>query len=495
MPKQLKVIIDDNYTPLAPTTVNFSAPVVIEPGNRIALDKFTAVINSITSNFNLPDSTFTFYYSLASDNFQSADVFIPAANYEFINDLMIAITAACNNTFTAYKTGYLPSTFPLTTDRDVGLKILCDTTTSLALATTNTFRMQYCTVADADLVLDQVGMTVGIGGFWYSNATGVWSVTQNNAGFLLQGGGCSCEFRVNFATAVDAIANQSLIYIGLIASSTDGLYHGLLQNKLGEIYLVNGNQTTQVDIANFPESVVGGAQYYCQIYQVAGQFALRYYRLNNNGTQTEIYNSNTLNPGALGAIDYTVNYIFQSDGVNGPIVNQNQAPGIYQNGNMTFDAVPPTSSGTFLRTVAFDMSKSGALRAGLDVPPGLNVLGPQNSLFGSFTCQSSINMSILNSAFDIAIEILDLPLQTYQAVSGGMPGQRNNVVAYFHPALSQIGTSTYIYDSRAYQWLDIDVSYPINLSSLSFRIYNPATGLGIDALSISFNLLIGETEY
>jgi hypothetical protein len=104
-------------------------------------------------------------------------------------------------------------------------------------------------------------------------------------------------------------------------------------------------------------------------------------------------------------------------------------------------------------------------------------------------------MAIVNSSFDIAIEVLDLPLQTYQASTNRKPGERNNVLAYFHPEYSQVGTGTYIYDSRAYQWLDIDISYPMNLSSMSFRVYDPDTGTGLDALSMSFNLLIGTSEY
>ena len=63
MPTQLKIIAN-NITPYAPFTVNFATPVVIEPGNKITMDKFMAVIPDITSNFALPLSTFTLYIAL-----------------------------------------------------------------------------------------------------------------------------------------------------------------------------------------------------------------------------------------------------------------------------------------------------------------------------------------------------------------------------------------------------------------------------------------------
>ena len=68
-------------------------------------------------------------------------------------------------------------------------------------------------------------------------------------------------------------------------------------------------------------------------------------------------------------------------------------------------------------------------------------------------------------------------------------------MAYFHPELSAVGTSVYVYNSASYQWLDIDISYPLNLSSMSFRVYNPDTNIDLNAHSMSFNLLIGDKAY
>ena len=499
MPKQLKIIVDENYSPDAPFTVNFAAPVIIAPGNKIALDKFTAVINNISSNFTLADTTFQFYYALNDPTLtrQSATVFLPAQKYANIIDLLNALTIGCNNTFTAYlPSGYLPETDPITTERDLGLKILCSVTTNTSTATTNTFQMQYATSDLLPLIMNFPGsmFTPKVGNYYYPNSTGAFAATQSDLLIkYLKGGGCSVQFAFEMPTAQQAIDNVSNWNIGLIDSA--GLSHGLFQNSLGQVFLNNAGVKTQVAITNFP--VEDNDYYYsCQIYQVSGNFVLRYYSIDKiTGIEADVYNSNTLNPGALGVMNYTSSYIFQSDGTMDHVVHN--VPAISDEIKMTRD-IPMNYVNTepaFNRIVGFDMSQAGSLRAGLDVPSGLNILNPQNSPAGSFLCQSSINMAIVNSSFDVAIEVLDLPLQTYQASTSRKPGERNNVLCYFHPEFSQVGTGTYIYDSRAYQWLDIDISYPVNLSSLTFRVYDPDTGTGLDALNMSFNLLIGTDEY
>ena len=484
MPTQLKIIVDENYTPNAPFTVNFAAPVIIKPGNKIALDKFTAVINGIADNFTLPDTSFEFDYGLNFPNFQGSTVELQGQRYANVLELLNNLTEGCNNTFTAYQTGYLPATTPPTVYRDLGLKVLCSATTNTATATS----------ALAALNMNADGLTAGVGGFLVPSAS-PWNFAQvDDTQNFLQGGGCLARFQVNIPTEQEAIDNEGEWDIGLI--DLQGRYHGLHQNDQGTLFLYNGDSDafTEVDKNSFPRSVVGGDQRYCEIYQVAGQFALRYYLLNADGTQVETFNSVTTNPGALGVFNYTESYNFQ-------------ASGTADNATHPYPAFAPTPSwtpdilmsaaatGTLARTVAFNMSNSGSLRAGLDVPGGLNILTPISSPTGEFKCQSSINMAVVNSSFDIAIEILDLPLQTYQASTSRKPGQRNNVVAYFHPEFSQVGTGAYIYDSRSYQWLDIDISYPVNLSSMSFRVYDPDTGTGLDALSMSFNLLVSKDEY
>jgi hypothetical protein len=345
-------------------------------------------------------------------------------------------------------------------------------------------------------------MTTGAGGFAYPTADGPWVVASIVT--LLRGGGILLTYQINVASAQDA-GDNNMDYISGITNTESLLFYGLQQNNQGELYLAYGNYSTGtltktlIDRNDFPNSDVGeDLQYYVDMYQVNGQWALRSYaKTTSTGGEVTLYDSNITNPGALGAFDVTAAYAFLARGTstnitwNSPEINLETC---YSTPDIAMDA-SATGDGTQSRTVAFDMSNSRALRAGLDIPSGQMILTPTNSPFGQFKCQAGINMSIINTAFDIAIEILDLPLQTFQASSDRKPGSRVNVVSYFHPELSNFGAGTYIYDSRANVWLDIDITYPLNLTSLSFRVYDPNTGVGIDASEMTFNLLISSTEY
>lgn len=503
MPQQLKIIVGPNYEVNAPFTVNFNSPVIVKPGNMITLDKFTANIRNITSNFALPESPFTFYYGLNFQQFQSSTVTIPGRTYTSLLDLLSTMSQLINNSFTGYIDGW--ENYPLTVYpyRDQGLKVVCSTTstTSTSSSTTNVFQIQYNTSSfTLDESLTLTNFEAGVGGWAAPEAAGVWNLKSGTT--LLKGGGIRLTFQINVAGDLSAEGNDLDYICGV--QDTNQNFRGIQENNLGEIFLVYGNLVTgltetQINPAHFFESEVGEAvQYYVDMYQVNGQWALRTYSMEDDDitTMNEIYNSNTSNPGALGAFDITQTYFFQAVGTNQvlnfavPEINiQNifSTPDI----NMT-DIAPETVRN---RTVAFDMTNSRALRAGLDVPSGQMILTPTDSQLAQFKCQTGINMSIINTAFDIAIEILDLPLQTYQASSDRKPGSRVNVVSYFHPELSNFGAGTYIYDSRANVWLDIDITYPLNLTSLSFRVYDPNTGVGIDASEMTFNLLISSTEY
>lgn len=502
MPQQLKIIVGPNYEVNAPFTVNFNSPVIVKPGNMITLDKFTANIRNITSNFSLPESPFTFYYGLNFVNFQSSTVTIPGRTYTNLLDLLDTMNQLINNTFTGYIEGF-ENYLTVPPYRDQGLKVVCSTTstTSTSSSTTNVFQIQYNTssyVSDENLTA--TNFVGGVGGWASPAASGSWDLISSTV--LLQGGGIRLTFQINVAGDLAAAADNMNYKCGV--QDQNGFFHGIQENNLGEIFLVYGPllgalTSTQIAANNFEESDVGEAvQYYVDMYQVNGQWALRTYSMENDDITTlnEIYNSNSDNPGALGAFDITKTYNFYAAGTNQVLnfgVPEINIQSIFSTPDISMTATAPDPVQN--RTVAFDMTNSRALRAGLDVPSGQMILTPTNSPLGQFKCQTGINMSIINTAFDIAIEILDLPLQTYQASSDRKPGSRVNVVSYFHPELSNFGAGTYIYDSRANVWLDIDITYPLNLTSLSFRVYDPNTGVGIDASEMTFNLLISSTEY
>ena len=92
MPTQLKIIVENGYVQSAPFTVNFAAPVIIQPGQKIALDKFTALVEGITTNFIVPATQFDLYLSVNSPNLDMVTINIPTKYYTNAAQLLADIT-------------------------------------------------------------------------------------------------------------------------------------------------------------------------------------------------------------------------------------------------------------------------------------------------------------------------------------------------------------------------------------------------------------------
>ena len=485
MPTQLKVIVEDGYVQNAPFTVNFAAPVIIQPGQKIALDKFIAVINGITTGFTLLPTKFVFYPSVNSPNLNSVDIEFEGGYYATASALLADLTTYFNNAISGYSPNFLPFYGLTKYYRDAGLKVVCT-------ANNNSFELWYVTCPEETLVLADDNVTIDTDSYYSPDANGDFSMEQSDLGiFLGQGGGSIVEFQINVPTVAQGIAKQVSWGVGVTDDSEK--FIGLGAEEDGILKLYNGEISTVVNVADFPYS----PNAFVQLYQGNGKFILRsFLRDPTTKDETPIYNSDDVSSGALGTYDYTQQYHFEFYGTVGNIGGSGaNVPGLHSSVTMTTDRPYGAIDNGFARTMAIDMTDASVLRAGLDIPAGVIYLTPGSSPYGLYTSSQPINMSIINSTFDIAMEILDLPLQTYQASSSGYPGQRNNVVAYFRPEPSNVGTSVYTYNSASYQWLDIDITYPVNLSSLSFRIYNPATGLDLNAQNLSFNLMINDTEY
>lgn len=496
MPTQLKIIAD-SYFPnqaadvgvSAPFTVNFQAPIVISPGQKIAMDKFAAVIPDITANFAILESIFTFWYCLNGENNTSAQITVPAGKYDTLAQLLTLMSKLCNNSFQ----GFTPDTLPVSATgnydyyRDTGLKTQCS-------SSTGKFFMEYVTCPFEALVLTPDNVETTVENYYIPTATGDWSLIQSsNTVKLTQGGGCLLQFKIIVPSEANAIADGSNLFCGLVDNKARRL--GLIQNESnGLVYLINPAGDLSDPIPNnlfFDDTI-------CQIYQANGYFQLRLHTVDVNGLEDTQFDSETYGGGAysqsLGTIDYSLSYYFSAFGSK--TSNTFNGPGIGAVVSMTIDEPFGTTQMELSRTVAVDFSKSGALRAGLGVPDGLLLFTPQNSDFGAYLGSEPMNLSKINSSFDLALEILDIPLQTFQGNSSrNQAGSRNNVVCYFRPAQSNVGTNTYVYDSLAYQWLDIGISFPVNLSSLSFRVYNPYTGQNLVASSLTFNLMISDIAY
>ena len=497
MPRQLKVIAS-NVTPNAPFRVNWTTPVIIKPGNKIALDKFVGVIPDVTQNFILPQQTFQLYLDLDGVNNTFVSVVIPAGRYPTITNLLEAMTIAANDAFS----GYVPGTLPVFQDglyniyRDAGLK--CQFTSAdqklfFEYNTSHGNSEAYAFLETEDL--NGAGAGTDVNNFFFFNGSALSMVlTQiNEDSVLLRGGGVLAQLQFLLPTPVQAAADGCQTKIGWTRVS-DESFRGLYQDVAGQVFL----RTTDVDGIStdvaIPSTWLNTALPFLimDFYQFNGFFQIRIY-----DDQTTLFDSTRDGfETALGSYNYYGSgYIFNAVVIK-DFLNF-ERPLIKNTIDMTIDMPydTPGDPGSYKRTMALDFSAAGQLRAGLGVPGGLLLCSPQNSPIGDYSGPNNINMALINSLFDIALEIIDIPLETYQADDTGFPGSRKNIVAYFRPELTDVGSNTYRFDVNIFVWLDIPITYDLNLTSCSFRLLNPSNNADLLFSSCSFNLLINDKEY
>ena len=166
-----------------------------------------------------------------------------------------------------------------------------------------------------------------------------------------------------------------------------------------------------------------------------------------------------------------------------------------------------------LYTMTMDFSSAQQIKTGLGIVPALIVLAPINSVNGTYTntVANPINFSLLRSN-SLSLELLDIPIETYEAGSSvyptpraipgvnnqyqniRSPGSRKNVLCYFTPTLEESSSNTYRFFQSQYQWIDLANKLPLELTSLNFRVYFSDTNTPIICQSLSFNFLIKEQD-
>ena len=145
-----------------------------------------------------------------------------------------------------------------------------------------------------------------------------------------------------------------------------------------------------------------------------------------------------------------------------------------------------------------NLTTAGQLALVLGFEPQRYEFGALDASTSGITSLAPFNINQLRSAFELGIEILDIPLKTYFAQTQNSQfagaGGRQNVICYFTPIPSTETQGLYSFANAVHQWLEIDNKSSTYLHSLSFRIFNPYSGLSFISNSMGFNLLISEPE-
>jgi len=180
----------------------------------------------------------------------------------------------------------------------------------------------------------------------------------------------------------------------------------------------------------------------------------------------------------------------------GTIYNKTPLPNEYYLSQPNLEASTPN------RVIQLDFSQAPLL---------INSLGfSKNILQGkvSFTDHLVIdapNGIDFSNWYDIALDVLNLNLESYVGSSGvnaasdltavtykNMISGKKNTLAYFLIQRLNQDESVFFNESKQHTFLSLNNQESINVSSLQFRIYNVATQTPINFSTASFNIFIGD---
>ena len=486
-------IIDTSPNDQGLLVANFAMPIKIEPGCCINLDKFVAQIPQSRAGIQLPTQVFLITTNKTDSPTQ---ITVPGRFYETITDLTQTMTQLINNSFYPLNDGP-----PL----DLGLKFDM-------FATTDIINMNFVSVKMIDITntMDLDQCDAGIDGIIIADGESPFDALSGED--VLAGGGFACEFIFRPDIPVDGVF---VISAGLITGTvTDFTPNGnyiFIQQVLG----VNGDPGI-ITI----ESTFGGGQSLVvneEVFYPGGEQTARFVSIvQNDGFWNVVINEvNEENKKGDFIEEYITNtpwnirtpYVFYMTGhaVDEPYEDKETYPGVgfvsTTSDQNTGDAGALTHTLTLDFYNTADGANANTLRQGLGLP-NIVVLQPTVSIEGVFVAATKVDFSIIRGSLDLAIEILDFPIETYQVGASQyplarnptngkrQPGARVNVLAYFTPLESVDNPEIYSYAQSSYQWLDLSNKQALEFTSLNFRVYVASTGQPLTANQISFNFLI-----
>jgi hypothetical protein len=502
--KQLKVIMNDTLSLKqaqngAYITANFVTPIEIPVGSQICLDKFNCTSKNISQNFTIVEQAFGVDVNKYDDSITTDEIVIPAGPYKTVQDYMDTINELVNKTAIS---AYCPN--PVANDEwnaNSFYNLQRQNSMSLVLTQKDLFSVWTVTIygesplstVSSPFWIPTDNLLTDSNGLHYSNDLNAAKLTSGEA--VMNGGGLSTTFDLDLSKS--ALLTEAWEF-GFV--SNDGAKLG------GRIAQVNGNRNlfligdngvgTEITDSEtlFAEAYVTENSCRFMIVQQAGNFGLVYTpdSENDNAPITVIGLPNKAYAGKLGTWTFAESYTMElSTGANAVVGSIEYTP--ETGGSATGEGLPESTE----TMVDLSSTFSNELALVLGFSKTLYSLSPfQNALVSTITSQSIININQLRSAFELAIEIVDIPLKNYFAQTGSASRSfgRQNVICYFTPLPSVETEGLYSFANSTHQWLDIDNTRDVVIQSLSFRIYNPYNGASFISNSLGFNLLIKSAD-
>tara|TARA_R110000868_G_scaffold397419_1_gene670096 strand:- start:454 stop:1953 length:1500 start_codon:yes stop_codon:yes gene_type:complete len=490
--KQLKVVVNDNPSNLLTqaggyVTANFINPVEVKKGSLICLDKFNATSKNITQNFGLVAETIGIGVNVIDLETPLAftQVIIPAGTYNTIAEYIAAVNQAVNAVaISAYRPlspgVYSPNNWANVQSQN-GMRVYLQLVDGLfARWTSQCYGSSPLSTTPSTFWTPSANIAIDVDGFHYSTDTLEGTITSAQ---VTVGGGVSTS-----AIIRPSITSTAVWTYGFV---TAGALGGKILQKAGSVNLwVQNDAGVQTEIPNsqalFPGAYAGSLNSRFMLYQSNGVFRFAYY--NDITDAGGVWFTSEPGNYDMGNWYYSSDYVVVQTVVGNvaPFGATNYTPEQFQT---TFTLPFPSIPNTIVNLTA---ASQFALVFGYLVADNLVfTTNDANTFQALLRGTRPANVLQLRSAFELGIEIIDLPLKTYFAKSGSSGfGGRQNVVCYFTPTLAIDAEGLYSFANSVHQWLDIDNSADTTLHSLSFRIFNPYTGASFVSNSMGFNLLI-----
>jgi hypothetical protein len=499
--KQLKVIVNDTASLAIAenggyVTANFVNPVEIKKGSLICLDKFNATSKNISQNFAIVQQTFEVICVEKFENLAgivlTQTVTIPSATYATIVDYMATIN---NNTNASAISAYRPlpagvyspnNWYNTQSQMSLGMTLEpAGTGGVFSKWSSIIYGLSALSSTPTSDWIPSANMAVNVDGFHYSTDTLDASITAGVP--CCQGGGIA--FNVELALL---IITPSSFRVGF-SSNNGAKLGGKIARVIGStnLCMIDDNGTV-TEILNspalFPAAYGITTESRFTLLQKDGNFGFSYCDdINNNNAPVTVYGITGQYAGKMGTWNYAETYTATADLLIGPPAFANMTYTPVTGGTI----IPPITQNT-ATGISF-ANNSNQLALVLGFASTAYIFSPYLGSSVSFIeSPAPFNINQLRSAFELAIEIVDIPLKTYFAQTGNNARNygRQNVICYFTPNPSNETEGLYSFANPVHQWLSIDNLADTTIHSLSFRIYNPYNNQSFISNSMGFNLLI-----
>lgn len=493
--KQLKVIANQYNNLNGLMTVNFNENILVKPGSKIAMDKFSMDVTQkgITSDIVLASQNIQLTCDVLTQS--PRIVTIPAGTYATVEDILEEWNQQSNSTL---------ETSMLITTQDVpdnglyfgsdleavtnNVQLLWGGCPMVALSATNT-SLEGVTIDPSGTFIPTIPASGDSD--WFIDTT-----------VPIIRGGVDIRYSLHDINVTDP-NNYSQYSIGLVETlnSTDLIYG--IRRLDGLFYIVNLGSEIEID----DYTAFLNSSYIHQFFVDAGEFRFQIVDPSDDSQKF-------ITPvGSFSGFDFNTSYFFNfygtfSTNVDGIVPPEFIEPEvIFQtnitqiNTGFTYDMASFIQKnhlymvgipGVLDRTVLINFQDCPTLQEGL----GFRSIAYGNQNPQPNDVYTAEELPSFELYYDLALDIPSLQLESYIASTnkgvGALTG-RKNYLCYFVPQRVAGNRLIYVFNSTKLDFVDLSMRDSVDLNSMQFRVVFPASPQSVlDVQNLSFNLYIQE---